>query len=204
MDSQTVKGLVYLFVTIIGILVYLVYNYSRMVNVVVSWNKEPVVMKVKGKRKSVQPPPTSEERIKSLIPWFQVAYVKEVVFGRATLAKVAAVFVTVSEIANLFVTFILPESAQIPLFLLICHMLAIAGVIVAKLLYGIVTARIAYLYSFSKFTTVLCFLFPCLTCGYLKNNIPAIMNELNKGSTFEEHTADTQIKKKKTSKADVL
>lgn len=202
--TDEIKGFLYLIVAIIGILLYLVYNYSRMINVIVSWNKEPIVAKVKGKRRKIQPPPTSEEKTKALIPWFQVAFVKEVVYGRATLAKVCAWFVAVVEIANIIISFFLPESAQIPLLLLISHTLAIIGIVIAKLLYGIVTARIAYLYSFGKFMILLAFLFPCLTCGYLKNNIPEIMYNLNKGTTFEEHTEDTRIKKKKTSEPDAF
>ena len=185
------RDMIYAILTFVLFFVLLYGSYARFAMCMIRWTKKPI--KVRGKKGLQQPPLTGKEKLVCCIPIWQVVVVRKALYRRGGIFQPLCIAAIAFILFNLFVSFVLPISA---LVMLIGHLLMYVGILLHFIVYGIVTADAARLYSFSKLCIVLNFLFPHIACVHMVNNVPHIMLDMRKSKTFEEDNGDTVIKQK--------
>lgn len=187
------KGALYAIGIFICFFALLVYNYGNFAVVAVKWAKKPRFVKRKGKRVVLPGKISAGEAIRCYIPIFQAAAVRNALYKSYGPFAVMSIISVVTIVLRLLMTFVIGGT---PLLQLISIFAFYIGLILMFLTYGIITADCAKMYGFSIPCVILQFLFPCVACFWLQNNIATVMREMHKEETFDEHNADTVVKQR--------
>lgn len=184
----------FMFLAIFFMFLVLFYgNYATFAWSVLRWVKKPKKVTRNGKVKLVQPKCSFNEQLRCCIPVWQAVEVRKALYGSAGVFAPLAIVSIVFVLLNLFVSFVLPINA---LVMLIAHILCYIGLLIAFVVYAVITADCARMYDLGKIAIVLNIILPNVFCFYIKNNIPHIMLDMRKEKTFEEHDDDTTFKRK--------
>lgn len=167
------------------------WNYGIFAVTTVRWSHKPIVDKVTKRMKA--PKLAAKEAILCYIPGVQLVMVCKALYKKTTIMLPIQIIAWAGVVLNILHKYLFPINWQV---MFIFNIIMWLCTLTIYLSYSVITVKCAYMYGFSWFSMLLCFVFPFLWCWWLHNNVPTKMRQLYKEDTFSEHHGDTIIKQR--------